>query len=296
MAVRPTYAVREGFSNLWRNALMTVATVLTVAVSLALVGSGLVMRQAVRNAGVQFRGGVAFAVFMKPEATLPEIQALERELNNAPEIASVDHIDKNEAWQEFQIMFRNQPEYLEAVTDPSQLPTSFKVKPKIADQSEALADRYAKRAGVYRISLPRKALQGWLAFFDNTQRWILVFAGILLVAAVLLILNTIRMAIFARRREVAVMKLVGATNWFIRLPFMLEGMLQGLLGAGIAFAVVRIGSPFAQRSIRDSDVALLKLFSWSSSEVLYTGIFVLVVGAIVGAIGSALAVSRFLDV
>lgn len=92
------------------------------------------------------------------------------------------------------------------------------------------------------------------------------------------------------------MKLVGATNWFIRLPFMLEGLLQGLFGAMVAFAVVYVGSDRIQSAIRNSPAGLFKQFSVSSGQIMGTGLFILLVGALVGAIGSALAVSRFLDV
>jgi cell division transport system permease protein len=123
-------------------------------------------------------------------------------------------------------------------------------------------------------------------------------AAVLLSAASLLILNTIRMAIFARRREVAVMKLVGATNWFIRVPFMLEGLLQGLAGAAMAFGIVWIGRSVIQDRIAGSrnDIQLFKQFLVTASDVTGTGILLLVVGVVVGTVGSLLAVSRFLDV
>ena len=123
-------------------------------------------------------------------------------------------------------------------------------------------------------------------------------AAVLLAAASLLILNTIRMAIFARRREVAVMKLVGATNWFIRVPFMLEGLLQGLAGAAMAFGVVWIGRDLIQDRIAGArnDIQLFKQFLVTGADVTGTGILLLIVGVVVGTVGSALAVSRFLDV
>ena len=92
------------------------------------------------------------------------------------------------------------------------------------------------------------------------------------------------------------MKLVGATNGFIRLPFMVEGMLQGLMGAAVGFGVVALGARWAQSAIRHGSIPLLKQVSVSSGQVIGTGVFMLTVGAVVGAVGSGLAVSRFLDV
>jgi cell division transport system permease protein len=112
--------------------------------------------------------------------------------------------------------------------------------------------------------------------------------------AALLIVNTIRMAIFSRRREVAVMKLVGATNWFIRVPFMMEGMIQGVAGAVVAFAIVYVLRDAVFGLVDKND--LFKGLVATSPQVVGTGVLILIVGALVGAGGSAAAVSRFLDV
>ena len=119
-------------------------------------------------------------------------------------------------------------------------------------------------------------------------------AGVLLLSAVLLILNTIQLAIFARRREVAVMKLVGATNWFIRVPFMLEGMVEGLVGAGAAVAVVTVVRNLLAGAVGDNTLGNQLLPP--SGDVIGTGIFVLLAGTVLGTVGSAFAVRRFLDV
>jgi len=122
---------------------------------------------------------------------------------------------------------------------------------------------------------------------------------VLLLSASVLILNTIRMAIFARRREVSVMKLVGATNWFIRLPFMAEGLIQGLLGAAVAVLVVLslycgLGLDATKTAANTNNIfAQMSLGAW---EVAGTCILVAVVGVVVGVVGSAFAVRRFLDV
>ncbi len=131
-------------------------------------------------------------------------------------------------------------------------------------------------------------------------QWVfLSVAVVLLLSASVLILNTIRMAIFARRREVSVMKLVGATNWFIRLPFMAEGLIQGLAGAGVAVLVVLalyfgIGLDTTKTAANQGNIiAQMSLGGW---EVAGTCILVAVVGVVVGVVGSAFAVRRFLDV
>jgi cell division transport system permease protein len=291
--VRLDYVTRETATNLRRNLMMTIAAVLTVAVSLALVGGALLLRQGVQNATVQWRGGVELSIFLKPDVTADQSRAVERQLKAMPEVKDVRFISHEAAYEEFKTLFANQQDIVEAL-EPQDLPPSYRIVPKAAEQVEVIGEPFDGQPGVLKVVYAEKQIKTLLKVTRGLQLLILVVAVVLLLSAAVLILNTIRMAIFARRREVAVMKLVGATNWFIRVPFMFEGLVQGVAGAGIAFGVVAIGQRFAERAAANSD--LFQQFSVSGSEVFGTGIFIVLVGALVGAIGSAIAVSRFLDV
>jgi cell division transport system permease protein len=123
-----------------------------------------------------------------------------------------------------------------------------------------------------------------------------VVAGFLLLAATLLILNSIRMAMFARRREIEVMKLVGASNWFIRIPFMLEGVFQGVIGSGFAIGVVFGVQRVFDNIAADQRFSLFSGLVVDNQQVMTTSVFVMITGVLIGALGSAFAVSRFLDV
>jgi cell division transport system permease protein len=293
LALRIDYVARETAMNLRRNLLMTVAAVLTVAVSLALVAGALLLRQGVQNATVQWRGGVELSIFLKPDVTDAQVRTIKRQLDAMPEVKSANFVSHEAAYDEFKTLFANQPDIVQAL-EPQDLPPSYRIVPKAAEQVEVIGAPFNEQAGVLKIVYAEKQIKTLLNVTRTLQWLILGLAIIVLLSAAVLILNTIRMAIFARRREVAVMKLVGATNWFIRIPFMFEGLLQGMAGAGVAFGVVAIGERFIENWASNSD--LFQQFSVSGAEVFGTGIFIVGVGAIVGAIGSAIAVSRFLDV
>ena len=295
MALSVDYVVRETFGNLRRNMLMTLAAVLTVAVSLALVGGALLLRQAVNNATVQWRGGVELSIFMQPDAPPNQSEAVESELATMPEVKSFDYVDQEEAYGEFKQMFANSPDMVESVT-AQDLPPSYRVVPKQAEFVEVIGDRFEAREGVRDVVYAKDAVDTLLRVTDYLQWGVFFIAAVLLGSASLLILNTIRMAIFARRREVAVMKLVGATNWFIRVPFMLEGMVQGFVGAVIAFVAVFVLRGIVGRLFDSSGINLADQLVVSNGETLGTGVLLLCVGAGVGAVGSFLAVRRFLDV
>lgn len=293
MALRVDYVTRETANNLRRNLLMTSAAVLTVAVSLALVGGALLLRQGVQNATVQWRGGVELNIFLKPEATQAQTDAIQRQLEAIPQVKRVRYCSKACAFAEFKSLFANEPEFQDAVT-ADDLPPSFRVVPTSPELTESVGSNFVDRPGVYKVKYAEKEIKTLLNVTKWAQRFILAIAVILLLSASVLILNTIRMAIYSRRREVAVMKLVGATNWFIRVPFMFEGLVQGLFGAAVAFGFVVLGRNLLLDAIRNNE--LFKQFYVSSSEVLGTGILMILVGVIVGAVGSAVAVNRFLDV
>ena len=300
MAIKVSYVVKESVNNLRRNFLMTAAALLTVIISLALAGAALLFRSGVDNATILFKGGFEITVMMKPDATQEQVDAVGRDLRTNPQIlqkgkGKVTLISREESFKEIKKFFQNDPVTSAAFATPADAPVQYRFKPVDAEQLEAIGKRFESRAGVDSV-VYAKTVKLILSVAQKIQLVVLCVAAVLLVSAVILILNTIRMAIFSRRREVAVMKLVGATNGFIRLPFMVEGMLQGLIGALIGFGFVALGARWAQSAIRNGSIPLLKQVSVTSNQVIGTGVFMLSVGAIVGAVGSGLAVSRFLDV
>ncbi len=293
MAISVDYVVRETVTNLRRNLLMTTAAVLTVAVSLFLVGGALLLQQAVNKATLQWRGGVELSIFLNPDVATTQRDGIEAELSAMPEVKKVTYVDQEAAYEEFKQMFANSPDMVESVT-AKDLPPSFRVVPRQPELVDTVGERFTKREGVKEVTYAKETVQTLIRVTFYLKWGIAVIAGVLLLSAALLILNTIRMAIFARRREVAVMKLVGATNWFIRIPFMLEGMFQGVVGAAFAILFMWFGRTVIERLIEGN--SLLSQFVVSGGDVIGTGVFILVVGAIVGGVGSAIAVSRFLDV
>lgn len=295
MALSLQYVAKETSNNLRRNVLMTTGAILCVFVSLTIVGIALVLKAGVSRASIQWRNGVDMSVFMDPTAPPQETTAIRTQLQSevGTDIKRFTYCDQACAYGEFKTMFANSPEFQQSVSQ-SDLPPSFRVVPTHPQLIEQVGNKYSSQPGVKSVVYAKDAIKGLLTVTHYAQVACVSLAVILLILAVMLIVNTIRMAIFSRRREVAVMKLVGATNWFIRIPFMMEGMVQGLLGAiaaSVAVYMLRnvVYSLVGRNNILNNLVA-------SSGEVVKTGIAILVVGVVVGAAGSAAAVSRFLDV
>ena len=297
MALKLDYVVRETGGNLVRNLSITVATVITVAVSLSMVGFGFMVNYGVQNATARWEGGIEFVVFMQPEASTESIDSIGRDLDESPAVENYDYVDKEAAYEEFQTLFEDSPEFVESI-EPEVLPTSYRVVPleKDADTIRDLGDQFEEKSGVREVVFAGDTIKAVQSLAKKVTGVIYGLAIVLVIAAALLIINTIRMAVYARRREIEVMKLVGATNWFIRVPFLLEGMVQGLVGASVAcFGIWRF-EPFFEDLFQGQDLQIIQGWTINSGELAFIYVLVLVLGAGIGAVGAALAVTRFMDV
>lgn len=298
MSVKFDYLLRETTSNLGRNITITLASILTVAVSLALVGASLMLRSGVENATRRWQGGIEFVVFLRTDATQQQIDSLEKAIEQSPEVQRVVFVDKQQAYQEFKQLFADSPELVDSLT-ADDLPPSFRVEPvnKDVDAVESLGKTFKGRSGVDQVVFASKTIRLIQQLSSRLTVGIFVIAAVLLGAAGLLILNTIRMAMFARRREIEVMKLVGATNNFIRIPFMLEGLVQGLIGAFLAIGALAAFKPFFQKWLPSAEeIPLVGGFQVGGGEMVFIFVTLGIVGIAIGAIGAGIAVSRFLDV
>jgi cell division transport system permease protein len=295
MAVSVDYVVRETASNLWRNRLMTIAAILTVAVSLSLVGAALLLRQGSANASGALERGTQVTVWMEPNATGQQVAAVKTEL------AQLNYVTQPCAYWDKQRNFNEARRLLtsdesQAVT-VAEMPTSFWCTPVALADAAQVVRTFHGSPGVKIVTEPQQTIHNEETFI-NISKWVcLSIAVVLIVSAAVLILNTIRMAIFARRREVSVMKLVGATNWFIRVPFMSEGLLQGFIGsllaAGITYGLYLLINHWGSGRTTSNIFTAMHMSTW---EVLSTNIVVVIVGMAIGSIGSAIAIRRFLDV
>jgi cell division transport system permease protein len=284
MRVYIRYALKETISNLWRNRMMTIAAVLTVAVSLSLVGSALLLKQSAAQASVVWQQGTRVTVWMQPTASTSEISGVRSQLADLPIVKNCAYYTQAQNLNEAkQLLSPNEWSVLTVKT----MPSSFGCVPTVPSDAFVVINTFENLPGVYQVTAPGQQIREMNKVIRVLQIVFLALAAVLLLSASVLILNTIRMAIFARRREVSVMKLVGATNWFIRIPYIIEGFVQGLLGAAVAIVAVtalHIWYPLHNE------------FQLNTSALLGTNAVVLVVGVVIGSVGSAIAIRRFLDV
>jgi cell division transport system permease protein len=288
------YFLSETVTNLKRNLLMTVAAISTVAISLLLLGGVQILGLVVTNVTGGLEQKVEISAYFRENASTGEISQLTSELDQMPTVKDVTFISKEEAFEEYKEIYKDQPEFWQNIP-PDSLPQSLRISLTDADFTEEVASSIRGAPGLDEVRYGGQIIDRLLQV--NNLLTVITFSMsmILLVAAAALIANTIRLAIYARRDEIGIMKLVGATNWFIRIPFLFEGVFAAFVGAIIA-SLIMVGAQWAVfKNLGDQITFLGPVFSFSTGEIVTVVGVLFAVGCGIGLIGSGLALRRFLE-
>ncbi|GAA2128978.1 permease-like cell division protein FtsX [Glycomyces algeriensis] len=235
--MRAKYVMSEVFLGLWRNISMTVAMIITMAVSLSMLGAGLLLYNQVDVIEEYYQTNLEVVVYLERDIDQAMTDQINAELKDNDLVAEVVYESKEKALERFQETFEDSPDLVKSV-DADVLPSAFRVKMKdIADAPE-LIKQFEEREGVYQVTNQREILQQVFDILGGAQRLTLVIALVQGVAALMLVANTIQVAAYSRRREVAIMKLVGAPNWFVQAPFVLEAVFAAVIGSVFAFGTL----------------------------------------------------------
>jgi cell division transport system permease protein len=285
------FFLAEALKNLRLNLLMSITAVTTTFICILVFGLGLLVSAHIQSIIGSVREDVSVEAFM-PNATSQEVDALANEVETWPEVAIVTQISEDQAFAEFKDKFEDQPDLYQDL-DPGVFPPSIQIQLEDPGSAGAVAARLKEQGFTERnLSYPQQTIDR-LNSITSYVIWGLYGATLLfLVASVLLISNAIRLSIFARRKEIEVMKLVGASDGFVRTPFVFEGLLQAFAGASLAaFTVIWINLLFIDWSHNT-----LPYVPISNDAVnAYSTLLVLIaVGVGIGVIGSFLSVTRFL--
>lgn len=241
--MRAKYVFSEAALGLWRNVTMTVAMIITMSVSLTMLGaSGLLFLQ-VDKIKELYYAQIQVTIFLADNASEEEREALDQRLAEDPLVASYHFESQEEAYEQFELQFSDQPELVEAV-GPEALPESFRVQLSDPQRFPEIEQRYEDVEGIGEIVDQEELLGEIFSVLTAVQTMSLVGAAVMAAAAMMLVANVIQVAAYSKRREVGVMKMVGAPNWFIQTPFVLEAMVAGVMGALLAFAALAAGKAF----------------------------------------------------
>jgi cell division transport system permease protein len=286
--------IGEAFRSIGGNLSTTVAATMTVLIGMFLLGLFIALFSWVNSWTDHVRQDVLVKVFFQqnPDASAAQMNAVKAKILSFPETKTVVFVSKADALKQMELKY---PDLVKNLVD-NPLPNAFEVTPKDANQVSALAARLdPPPAGVEKVDYAEKKTERILSVTNVIKYIFLLGSIILLIASTILIANTIRLSIFARRREVEVMKLVGASNWFVRGPFMLEGVICGLIGAIAAVILLVLAKELALPVIEGHSSAFREDGVHALSFPL-TALILVCVSLAVGAAGSGITLRRFLRV
>ncbi|WP_067180911.1 permease-like cell division protein FtsX [Microtetraspora niveoalba] len=299
--MRANFIFSEVWIGLRRNLTMTIAVVVTVAVGMGLLGIGLMINSQVSSLTNVWMNKVELSVFLcgkndafpacknKGAITADQKAKLKQTIESMPDVEKVDYEDQNRAYQNFKEGGNNN--ILLSVLKPEDLPESFRVKLKDPDKASAVEQSLKGQAGVSNIVNQRQILDTAFGFMEKLKYMALSIAILMVIAATLLIGNTVRLSAYNRRRETGIMRLVGASNVYIQLPFVMEGVIAGLIGGVFAAVLLIVTKVIIFDQIQMYMSAPL---SWNTLAGVIT--LTMVVGVVICLLASFVTLRRYLRV
>ncbi len=301
--MRVQFVLQEIWIGLRRNMTMTISLVITVAIAMALFGTGLLLRAQVDASKSYWYDKIEVSIFLcaktssnpscqKQDVTDQQRETLKGQLEQMPQVSEVQYENKQEAYERFKDRFAGSPGFVES-TREGDIPDSCRVKLKNPEEYKAVAQAMLGQPGVDTVINEQEILKRFFRILNGLQVAALTIALIQVIAAVMLVGNTVRLSAFNRRRETGIMRLVGASNTYIQMPFILEGAIAGLIGGGFA-SILLI---FSKKLLIDrlaGDVQLVSQLGWST--VIAVIIVSICFGVLLCAVASFLTRRRYLKI
>ena len=302
------YYLRETASGLRRNGIVAFAAMSTAFIALFLFGLSLLIAREFDLVIQAWTGNLQVAVYLTDPTSAETVTRVQETLNNLPVVTEIEYWDKDKTCEQYTRLFANQPAFLEGVDCQATIPTSFRanlndpaqfnqITAALACEDQVREDGSVQQVcaepGVLRVSDFSKLLDRLVVITRVLSIGVLSIALIMLGSAIALVANTLRMGMFARRKEIGIMRLVGATNWRIRVPFLIEGLVETLLGAATAVFTLFLVKVVFIDQLRGK-IQFFPLIR--NSDVLSVAPWILIAAAVVAVIAGTIGMRRFLDV
>lgn len=292
------YYIKEAAVGVWRNRLMSLASIVIVILTLMILGAFTLINLNIQAITDEVKGQVEIVVYLLEEASGPEeVARLRTELAALPGIQEITFVSPDEALERLRERLGENSGITDGL-ERNPLPASFEMKPFDPERSSDIAERAERLQGVESVDYGKQIVNQLLSFSRNIQLFsytIIIFLGVI---SLFLIGNTIRLTVYSRRRQIGIMKFVGATDWFIRWPFILEGVFIGLFGALFTYLLLFFGYSFlyhqASAWMYQNFLSVEMVMPAVAGKELLKFLFATGVG--IGAIGSGISVRKFLKV
>ena len=290
-----TYLIKEGFENLKKHGSKTFSTMLIICATMLILGIFLVLFQNVNKNVETVRIEQGLQAFIDDTAKDSDVEYMKDQIKQISGVKNVEYIDKDMAYNDAKEVFKDQSYFLEGLDKVKIFPASFVVTFNNIEESSAIKTRVEKIEGIYKVKYNETTIQAVISISKIANIFLLGVGGVLLVVSMFIISNTIKLAVYSNKREIFIMKYIGATDKFIKTPFIIEGAIMGLVSAIVSFILISLAYVvlYARLPQIGSTLGVFGFMPYSQLWYQILGAYV-VIGLFIGTLGSVISIKKYL--
>ena len=288
------YLVKEGYMNLNKHGSKTVSTMLIICATMLILGIFVIILQNV-NANVKtLRLEQGLQAFIEDKTTDDEVEYMKDELSLIEGVSEVEYMSKAEAFEDAKDQFKDQDYFLDGLENLDIFPASFIVKFENIEDVDNIKAQVEKVEGIYKVKYNASTIEAVISISKVANYFLLGVGSVLLVVSIFIISNTIKLAVYSNKREIMIMRYIGAKNSFIVKPFIVEGAIMGVVSALISFIVISVVYVYTYVALNSSyALGVFKFIPYSSIWYQIFGVY-LILGLFIGIFGSAISLKKYL--
>lgn len=290
-----TYLFKEGYNNLRKHSSKTFSTMLIICATMLVLGIFIVLFQNV-NANVKtVREEQGLQALIEDSATEEDIEYMRDELEQIPGVKSIEYLDKDKAFEDAKAIFEGQEYFLEGLSNVNIFPASFVIKFDRVEDSEQVKAEVEKIEGIYKVKYNETTIEAVVAISKIANIFLLGIGVVLLIVSIFIISNTIKLAVYSNKREIVIMRYIGATNRFIKTPFVVEGAIIGIISAIISFILISLAYVVLYARLPQIGSSL-GVFGFIPYTQIWYQILIayIVLGLFIGIFGSSISIRKYL--
>ena len=290
-----TYLFKEGYNNLRKHSSKTFSTMLIICATMLVLGIFIVLFQNV-NANVKtVREEQGLQALIEDSATEEDIEYMRDELEQIPGVKSIEYLDKDKAFEDAKAIFEGQEYFLEGLSNVNIFPASFVIKFDRVEDSQQVKAEVQKIEGIYKVKYNETTIEAVVAISKIANIFLLGIGVVLLIVSIFIISNTIKLAVYSNKREIVIMRYIGATNRFIKTPFVVEGAIIGIISAVISFILISLAYVVLYARLPQIGSSL-GVFGFIPYTQIWYQILIayIVLGLFIGIFGSSISIRKYL--
>ncbi|HNR04629.1 MAG TPA: permease-like cell division protein FtsX [Bacillota bacterium] len=291
------FFIREGFRSLKRNSTMSAAAITSVIAALLVIGIFFIIVINIDYAATKLESQIEMMVYLEDGLSENIIDTMETEIRSINGVKSVEFISKDTALSNLEKNWGENSYLLEGLEGDNPLPDAFLITLSDPSDASGVALSVSSISNIEKVVYGKEELAKLLNATYVMRMSSVVIILILLFISIFIIANTIKLTLYARRREIGIMKYVGATDWFVRMPFIIEGIVVGMIGAVVSTVILGVGYYYCSGLVKNQMIGFMSISLIPFNQIIVSMVILLIiVGVVIGAVGSLISVRKFIKV